>query len=424
MALTIISWKGAARAAVAAGLVGGIASASLPVLAQELGRAPVAERPRPDYDAVGIRAGSFIFLPKLDVSETYNDNIFATQTNTDHDLITIVAPQLELNSDWNNHQLGFLIGAGIGRYLRSSDENYEDFNGAVNGRIDVRRDTQIEAGINYARGHEDRGSPDNVNGVNPTETERFSAQVGASNKWNRVTLDVGVATEVQDFDDVALSTGAVTNNDDRDLTKYNVSTRLGYEIQKEYEAFVSATYNTIDYDSGLDDNGFNRDSDGYEITLGASLDLSNGLLTGDVFAGYRSQDYDDAQLETISGPVVGASLTWNVTTLTSFTGGVTRTIQETTQSGASGYFDTRLDVGVDHELRRNILIGGDVAATNQKYRGNGRDDDQYEVGAYAKYLLNRNFAVSANYDFLRKNSNAAGSSYSQNQFLVKLTAQY
>ena len=422
MALTIKLAK-RAQILVAASVAVGAGFAADVAIAQDPQRGvPVAERPRPDYDAVGIRAGSFLFLPELSISETYNDNIFARQANTDHDLITKVLPKVSLESDWNNHALNLTAGADIGRNLRSSKEKYEDYNFAADGRVDIRRDTSVSASVNYEQLHEDRGSPDDVGGITPTEYTKLSSDVGFRNKWNRVALEVGLGTEMYDYDDVA-RTGGITNNDDRDRDHYTLSTRLGYEIVPEYEGFVKASYNTIDYDAGTDDNGLNRDSDGYEVAVGTRLDLS-GVLSGDVFAGYRSQDYDDAALETISGPVVGASLTWNVTALTTIKGSVSRTILETTQAGSSGFFNTRVGASVDHELRRNLLVGADVAGTNQKYRGNGRDDNQYDLGAYAKYLLNRHLYVSAEYDFLRKNSNAAGSSYSQNIFMVKLTTQY
>ncbi|MCI0430482.1 MAG: outer membrane beta-barrel protein, partial [Rhodospirillales bacterium] len=37
----------------------------------------VFERPRPDYDPLGIRAGGFLIYPQVELGEAYNDNIFA-----------------------------------------------------------------------------------------------------------------------------------------------------------------------------------------------------------------------------------------------------------------------------------------------------------------------------------------------------------
>ncbi len=65
----------------------------------------VATRARPEYDPLGIRAGSFLFFPQLSVDELYNDNIFATDggqgrrlhhrdpAGSDH-RVELVAPRL------------------------------------------------------------------------------------------------------------------------------------------------------------------------------------------------------------------------------------------------------------------------------------------------------------------------------------------
>ena len=41
----------------------------------------VRQRPRPGYDALGLRQGAFIIWPKVALSTEYNDNIFATDTD-------------------------------------------------------------------------------------------------------------------------------------------------------------------------------------------------------------------------------------------------------------------------------------------------------------------------------------------------------
>src|SRR3546814_5981286 len=109
-----------------------------------------------------------------------------------------------------------------------------------------------------------------------------------------------------------------------------VCLRGGYEIMPSYEAFLRVTYNQRDYDSNVDDAGFNRDSDGYEAVAGVALDLS-GVTFGDVYAGYMSQDYDDPALQDVDGPVVGAGVTWNPTALTSARLDVSRSEEHTSE---------------------------------------------------------------------------------------------
>src|SRR3546814_9631557 len=95
----------------------------------------------------------------------------------------------------------------------------------------------------------------------------------------------------------------------------------------QYEAFLRATLGSVRYDDGVDDVGVNRDSDGYEIVGGTRIDFT-GLLFGDVFVGYRSQDYDDPTLKAVDGITYGGALTWNVTELTTIKGSVVRTVEE------------------------------------------------------------------------------------------------
>src|SRR6266699_1072721 len=47
----------------------------------------VVERPRPEYDPLGIRFGSFFLYPRAELDEVYNDNVFATKTGTKSDFI-------------------------------------------------------------------------------------------------------------------------------------------------------------------------------------------------------------------------------------------------------------------------------------------------------------------------------------------------
>jgi hypothetical protein len=61
-----------------------------------------------------------------------------------------------------------------------------------------------------------------------------------------------------------------------------------------YQAFVQGSYDVTNYDDPRDDNGFERDSKGYQVVGGLSLDLTD-LIIGEFFAGYFSEDFDDPE---------------------------------------------------------------------------------------------------------------------------------
>ena len=382
----------------------------------------VTERPRPDLDPLGVRAGSFLVLPKLSLSEAYDDNIFSTENNTESDFITVISPEVAVQSDWNNHFLGFGAAADIGRYASNGDEDYEDFVLRGSGRLDILRDRYVSGGVTFRKTHEDRGSPDDVNGEEPTEFTVLTPTLGAFNRWNRFSLRGDLSMQRHDFDDARSSTGQIFNNDDRDRSRYVASVRGGYEIVPEYEAFVRVAWNTVKYSDDVDDNGIARDSDGYEAVVGTRIDLT-GVTYGDIYAGWRSQSYEDDRLETSEGPSFGGALTWNVTGLTTVKGSLSRSVEETTLTGASSFFATDFKLSVDHEILRNLILGANAGYIFNDYEGITREDDIYRAGAYARYLMHRNLYLTARYNYEQRESNVVGADYDKNIFLLRLETQ-
>ena len=160
-------------------------------------------------------------------------------------------------------------------------EDHETFDLKADGRLGVYRDMSVTGALGYQLGSEERGSVDEAGGLTPTEFTIGTFAGDIFYKWNRLSARTGGRYQANDFDDVATNSGSI-NNDDRDRDEYVLDTRLGYEIQSEYEAFIQLIWTLVDYESTLDDNGLNRDSEGYEIRVGTRIGLT-GLLFGDVF---------------------------------------------------------------------------------------------------------------------------------------------
>src|SRR5210317_1658920 len=54
----------------------------------------------------GVEIGALRLLPKLTISGVYDDNIFATRTNTKSDRILHLMPSLDLSSHWSKRKIG------------------------------------------------------------------------------------------------------------------------------------------------------------------------------------------------------------------------------------------------------------------------------------------------------------------------------
>ena len=379
----------------------------------------VTSRSRPELDPLGIRSGGMFFYPQLSIAELYDSNIFSTDTGETDDNITLISPSLQLRSDWNNHALNLFATSDFGLYTLNDSENYVDYALGGDGRIDATRDTSLDWAISHVQRHEDRGSPDDLNGVEPTLFTVLTPEISLSQSFGRISVEVGGGLQRFDFDSAVIA----GDNDDRDRDEWEGTLRLGYEIVPGYEAFIRGAYFARAYEDTFDDNGFERSSTGYEAVAGTALDLT-GVTTGEIFAGFRLQNPDDVTFGDIRGAQYGGSITWNPSGLTTVNGFIERTIEETTLTGSPGFFATHSGLTVDHELLRNMLLGVSASYTTRAYEEIDRDDNDLEAGLYGKYMMNRNLYISANYDYTRRTSDVAGEDFTKNVFMLKLETQY
>jgi hypothetical protein len=399
--------------------------------AQELERREtVAERARPALDPKGLPVGAFTLLPSLGLEVRHDDNIFATDTFEEDDLITLLRPEVRLQSNWSRHRVLVAGDAAIARYDEFDGEDYEDIRVWAQGRFDVRNG-QADATLRHSELHEDRTSVDDRRGIAPTEYSEDSLYAAYTYRPGRLLLRGSFDYQALDFDDTETLTGSVSN-DDRDRDRTGLGLRAGYEMSPDYILFVEGKVDAIDYDQQFADCDnplinpcYERSSDGLEVVAGAMLDFS-GRTFGEVYAGYIERDYDDARFGKADGPTFGADLTWNVTGLTTVEFSASRTIDSTTIIGAAGIETTRFGVSADHELLRNLLLSLDMSTTTEDFEGVDREDDIRSIELGARYLMNRYMYLSLGYRWRDRDSSLtapAGRDYSIQDLFLQIVGQ-
>lgn len=382
----------------------------------------VATRVRPELDPIGLHPGGFLLYPRVQLGVERVDNIFADEQDPRTDTITLLEPALELQSDWNRHALRGSVTGVAASYANNPSEDYNDYTAEARGRVDVGHDSRIEAGGRLARLHEDRGSPDDVNGIEPTRYQASSVFASTSMGFGRWRIALDAAVEWLFYKDVATTTGVI-NNEDRDRTEDSAGIETAYEFLPRRSLFVRARVNRRDYREERDDFGLDRDSTGSEIVTGARVDFT-GVSGGEAYIGRIAQDYEDPGLPPLDATDFGATFMWNPTGLTSLAATLGREVEETTFDGASSVRVTALSVNVDHELLRNLILNGRVRASNNRYDGIPREDayDAFEFGA--RYLANRYLAGIFRFTRDSRDSNLAGEDYTRNRVLFAVRGQF
>ncbi|MEM7043392.1 MAG: outer membrane beta-barrel protein [Pseudomonadota bacterium] len=400
-----------------------LASAAFALLAPELALAQaqpedpnttVADRARPEYDPLGIRAGSFLVFPEVSLTESYSDNVAFDEDDEESDFVTTIEPSVEFQSQWTRHLLAVEVGSEIAIHAEESDEDYEDFFAAGRGQIDVSRQTEIVTNALARLGHEGRDDPEDAGNDELTEVYEFGGGIALSHDINRLGFTVGanVLRTVYDDDD----------EEDRNSNDYELLLRTDYEVSPRLDMFVEGIYNVEDRDDNVDDNGIERDTDGYEIRLGAGLDITS-VLFGEVFGGYSVQQFDEDDFDDETGVSFGVDLNWNPTLLTSIGFSAERSFEATDEGDAASNFVTDFGITIDHELMRSVILNAEAGYQIDDFRGDDREDDIINLGAGLTYWLNRNLSFNAGYDFAERDSNEAGQDYTVNEFSIGLTAR-
>lgn len=370
----------------------------------------VEERARESYAAQGLRVGSFIVLPSLRNEVRFNDNLFATPNDKVDDFIFDLGPEIRAISNWRNHSLNATVSGNIGRYAERIAENYEDFLINLDGRLDITKDAKAFANLQANHLHEERGSVDDANGRSPTTYNRYVATTRYEHGMNKIRLKAGAGATVLRYDNTETTTGLIFS-DNRDRVEYAANGRGEYMFFEKYGVFASLDGIDVNYDT-VDTTGLLRSSTGYDARVGALIDFT-GLLTGEIYAGYVKRRYNDSALTDIGVPIFGVGLLWNVSGLTTLEMEIAREIAETTSVGVSGILNTKAEVTVNHELKRNILLRGKLGYTDSDFRGTGRSDESYNGELGMTYLLNQNFSFEASLKYTDRTSSDSSQSYEQ-----------
>lgn len=381
----------------------------------------VQDRPKPDYDPLGIRGGSFFFFPSLSVEGGYDSNVFATDNNTDDDIFADVSPSLRVVSNFGRHALNFSLVNTNRFYATETDDNYQDIAGTATGRLDITRQDILNGYVGLARRHEDRSSPDDTTGDEPTIFYTGQAGTAYRHNFNRLFGVVGADAYRLDFD-----SSQDDPNNDRDRWTYRFSTRLGYELSPSFNVFGDGGYSLVRYDTRPDNDGFDRNSNGWDVGVGTQIDFT-GVLWGEARLGYASRNIEDSDLDDPHGPTFSTTMNWNVTQLTTLELLIGGAILETTVSEngefASANLQQQIQFDVTHELRRNIMLTGSLGYIRDNFEGISRDDNYYMAGVGASYLLNRNLSLDANFSFDKRDSSADDENFMRNVFRVGVTAR-
>jgi len=387
------------------------------------------------FGAVGDYAGSFLVKAAVETSGGFDSNP-ARLTPAKSSAFYIVAPELMVTSDWDRHALvadlrGSYTGygttlppdSGNGVSSAPSDIDRPAFDGHLDGRLDVSRDTKLLGQLRMRMFTDNPGSPNIVAGLSKYPLAfTTGTTLGVDQSFNRLQVSAGATFDRTAYQQSRFTDGSTETNDDRNFNQYGGIARVSYDLMPGVKPFGEVEVDQRVHDTRLDRSDYARDSKGGYVKGGTSFEFSR-LLTGEIGVGYALRSYVDPRLADLTGLLTSASLVWSATPLTTAKFIATTSVDETTLAGVSGVLTRTYTAQVDHDFRRWLTAIGRFTWGTQDYQGSDRFDKTGSVGGELVYKLNRNMQVKAQlrHDWL--NSSEVGASTSATVMMLGVRLQ-
>lgn len=367
----------------------------------------------------GVVVGDFTVSPVISVTEYYDDNLYATESDTQDDFVTVITPAVNITSNWKAHSLKVAAGADFSRYAEFSTENTNDYWVNLAGRFDLDRKKNIFGGLSYERNHEDRASPEAVVGEEPVEYDLYSGNAGYS-AWHG-NHQVKFAYTYTEYDFMSVpSLGSVILNDDRDRTEQGIGIRYLYRYSKTMAPFIQASVEEVDYLFTPDYEGYDRNSQGARFNVGLNV-LSKNTNTR-LFAGSVERDYDNPLFDKVSEVDFGLNHVWKISDNSQFRANLSRSILETTFPGSPGYLSTDGSLQWRYKINDKNSLRATYARLDADYYDIDRNDtyENYVIG-YSRTIVD-DLVFSLDLQKGTRDSSVSGDDYTINQVYFRINA--
>jgi hypothetical protein len=344
------------------------------------------------YAPIGIRAGAFILLPKLEMGTELHSNAGHTAIPKQTDLGLRLKPSLNFASDWSRHSLSGNVSAEWLRYGTDDALSTKTGSADIDLKLDVRRDITAEFKADTAITQSGLGTsllPSSAISPRTEQASNFSASL--ANDLGQAVITSKVALSRHTYGDVALSGGGVESNADLNYYEPSLSLRGSFGGKgARLMPFAEITYAPRSHDQAVDRNGTNRNSQGGTLAVGLTLDdgpiwAGEMALTGD----YRH--YADASLSDSFAVGLTGNLIWSPTPLDKATLTTSVTQGETSIVGLSASKNWVAGLELSHSLADNfqLLANAQLALTDN---GAGYEKTAM-VGGGVQYAFNRDLAA-------------------------------
>ena len=355
-----------------------------PALAQD--QSPL-NLPREGLDYSGISVGGVTVLPQVTFRTEYDNNLFATSTNPVDDARFELTPALALRKQAGALNLRMDNYANFRWHAHNPREDSTAFGSALRASTGGNSANTFAMRLSFDRAIESRGDPEQTAGPTdpPRRIDLYGGDLSYRHRFGNFSAELSGAADWANYNDPL--------DQDRDMATYRGALRLAYRTPSSLEGFVEGYVNRRDFRLATDFSGINRDT----TTIGANVGVQRDIgqrLRGRIGMGIFRANPDSPALQSFSGLGVSGDLTWTPRVRTQVNLRLSRGDVATVRAGATGRIDTSVRIGVDQEIRHNLLGRLSVGYSDRQYRGSVRGHlKTFDARVELEYLMGRKVSL-------------------------------
>jgi hypothetical protein len=368
----------------------------------------VLDRPRPDYDPLGIPVSSFNVYPRLEVGAGATDNVYLSQTNKTADGFVYVNPSIHADSDWSRNQLLLRGGAQLKRFLDQPRRNENVWNLGALGRLDTTDRLAITAEGQLSRQYETPFSGEVQSNLAVLSNYfRTFASLRAEYQVGQGRFLLAADRTSFRFNSIPQADGTSIDQSDRNRHVSRITTQAEYAFTPSLALYGQFGYSKTDYTRTLLSGEANRTSEAIRGIGGFNFDLA-GLLRGTLGVGYVQRYYRSLLYKDVGGVSVEGKVEVFPSELTTVTFAVRRILEDSSIASTNAFFDNRASVRIDHELLRNLLLNLSGEYAHQKYLDSTSRTDSYRVVGGSRYMISRTVGIDTQASYGHQVGNGTG----------------
>ena len=378
-------------------------------------------------DELGVAVGAFTLYPILDIYAGYDNNVYATSTSPSASAVTVVKPTLELRSEWLNHSLRLLAGGGFGFYPSATTQNFQNYVLQADGKLDIRQDVYMTGLVAIKRNTEALGTPNVSFAQAPTVVDTVPVELGFYQRFNRFFYQLNGSATRYWYYDYSTITALGLPAASRNRTEYAESIRLGYEILEGIDIFLAPSFNQRVYVDTVNTAGQQRDSRGYNLGFGGSMNLGSRTAL-EAMVGYTTQNYlaDGTSTTATTFQLAGR---WNGYEPLTLRPAINRSINESALTNYTNYVSTVVGIDWTYDVHYPWKAIGGLSYNTADYTpvpGTGtapRTDYFFKGSLGALYEVRPQYSIGPVYEYTQGWSTdvlAGGPQFNRSLFSIRL----